>query len=361
MLGLARSRVPADRERLLMAVIDLCDHADPSEAIEAQGVLREIFMSLVVEAERDLRQRLAERLATAAWAPHALINILALDDIEIARPIIASSPVLKDQDLIRLLVEATLEHQVEVAKRPQIGSTVVDAILAQSHPDVLAALAGNETAEVGVAQLTRLVAASRRIAALRAPLSRHPKLTVDLAYALYVWVGDTLRHSIASRFRIDEDALHSVIEDVVKDAHAGAPSKADRLTTPEREGEREEMERRLVAKLASVGQLRPGYLLRALREGKLNLFIAALATLGDFPFDVLRRAVNSDRAEYLALACAAVGIDRSVFPSLLALVRDLNYGLPGGNSGDSVLAINHAFSRGREAADQTFRQLTHKI
>ena len=83
-----------------------------------------------------------------------------------------------------------------------------------------------------------------------------------------------------------------------------------------------------------------------------GLFTAALATLGDFPFDTVRRAVHSDRAEYLALACAAVGIDRSVFPSLLALVRDLNYGLPGGNSGDSVLAINHAFSRGREAADQ---------
>ena len=361
MLSLARSRAPADRERLLMAVIDLCDHADPSEAIEAQGVLREIFMSLVVEAERDLRQRLSERLANAAWAPHALINILALDDIEIARPIIAASPVLKDQDLIRLLVEATLEHQVEVAKRPRIGSTVVDAILAQSHPDVLAALAGNETAEIGVAQLTRLVAASRRLAALRSPLSRHPMLTIDLAYALYVWVGDTLRHSIASRFRIDEAALQEAVADVVKDAHTASPTAAERLAAPERSEEREEMERRLVQKLAQAGQLRPGYLLRALKEGKLNLFVAALANLGGYPFKAVRRAVDGDHAEHLALACAGVGIDRSVFPSLLALVRDLNGGRPNGTTGDSPLAINYAFSRGREAADQAFRSLSDRI
>ena len=31
----------------------------------------------------------------------------------------------------------------------------------------------------------------------------------------------------------------------------------------------------------------------------------------------------------LALACAAVGVDRSAFPSLLALVRQLNRGRPG--------------------------------
>ena len=108
-------------------------------------------MSLVVEAERDIRQRLAEKLAMASWAPAALINVLALDDIEIARPIIAESPVLQDADLIRLLVDATIEHQIEVARRPRLGPPVVAAILQQNEPAVLTALAGNSTAEVSAA------------------------------------------------------------------------------------------------------------------------------------------------------------------------------------------------------------------
>ena len=82
---LARSRNPQDRERLLASVIDLCAHnLDSSLTPEAQTVLEDIFMSLVAQAEWDIRQRLAQRLSTAPWAPSALISVLALDDIEIA-------------------------------------------------------------------------------------------------------------------------------------------------------------------------------------------------------------------------------------------------------------------------------------
>ena len=135
LLKLAQARAPADRERLLLAIADLCESASGAGALDAtavQALLNDIFMCLVMEAEREIRRRLAEKLARAAWAPRALVNVLALDDIEIARPIIASSPVLQDRDLIRLLVEATIEHQIEVARRPNIGPLIVDAILTQA-------------------------------------------------------------------------------------------------------------------------------------------------------------------------------------------------------------------------------------
>src|SRR4051812_24292663 len=120
MLALVRSKTPADRERLLSAIAQLCDGTPASKAPAVQALINDIFMGIVMEAEADIRRRLAERLAGAEWAPKALINVLALDDIEIARPIIALSPVLEDGDLVRLLVEATLEHQIEVARRPAI-------------------------------------------------------------------------------------------------------------------------------------------------------------------------------------------------------------------------------------------------
>src|ERR1700748_1594518 len=110
--ALAHSRAPADRERLLMAVADLCHGPGPLTG-QSKALVQDIFMGLVVQAERDIRARLSEKLSTAPWAPNGLVNILALDDIEIARPLIARSPMLQDADLIRLLVEATLEHQIE--------------------------------------------------------------------------------------------------------------------------------------------------------------------------------------------------------------------------------------------------------
>lgn len=332
LMSLARSRAPADRERLLLAVVDLCDAGDSATGLMTskpiQALLNSIFMSLVVEAERDIRRRLAEKLSHAAWAPAALINVLALDDIEIARPVIAASPVLQDHDLVRLLVEATIEHQIEVARRPNIGPPVVAAILQQNEPAVLTALAGNHTAAVDEGDLAVLVQASERLASLRTPLSRHPALGPKLARDLYLWVGQAIRQSLAARFRLDPDALDRALAASVREAHGGL---ADETAAPlERPGAREEMELRLVAKLEAAGQLRAGYLIRALKERRLTLFLASLSTLGRFDPGHVRRAVDSDRPELLALACAAVGIDRSVFPTILAMVRELNGGLPGG-------------------------------
>jgi len=327
---LARSRTPADRDRLLIALADLC-HAGGPAAAEApvQELLASIFMSLVVEAERDMRRRLAEKLADAAWAPPALINVLALDEIDVARPIIAASPVLKDEDLMRLLLEATIEHQIEVARRPRLGRPVVAAILRQAEPAVLTALAGNSTAELTDEDMRELVTEARRVAALRAPLARHPKLSSELALQLYVWLGQAMRQAISERFRLDPALLEAALAETVREAHGGVRAADDGLVVVAREGEREEMERRLVDKLHRAGQLRPGYLIRALREGRLSLFVAALARLGSFEPEQIRQAIDSPRPDLLQLACSAIGMDRSVYPALLQMVRSLNAGRPG--------------------------------
>ena len=333
LLSLARSREPADRERLLSGIVEMCDAGQAEgrqTAPEVQILLDSIFMTLVVEAERDIRARLAQSLADATWAPPALINILALDEIEIARPIIARSPILQDHDLIRLLVQATLEHQIEIARRPRLSPIVVEAILAKDESAVLTALASNPTAQISPEGLRQLVDKAREVVALRSPLARHPNLSSDLAEQLYLWVGRALRDALTARFQLDHDKMARAVEASLRAAHAGA-ALADKPTVEQAE-DREEMEAALVEKLDAAGQLRPGYLLRVLRERRLPLFLFALARLGGFDIRQVRRAVDSNRPELLALACSAVGIDRSVFPTILPHVRELNGGRPGGGA-----------------------------
>ena len=328
LLALAQSRTTDDRQRLLLGITALCD-ARPPEG-DLSPVLAEIFLLLARQAERDVRKILSERLAHADWAPRALVNVLALDEIEIARPIIAASPILRDEDLLKVLLEATIEHQIEVARRPQLSGRVADAIIDRGEPATLTALAGNRTAEIGADGLRRLVAHSRRVAALRAPLTRHPGLDAALARELYRWVGTALRQSIAGRFSLDMVRL-----DAELDAAIDAAARPE--TTPNvAEGpEREEMDRRLIAKLQAAGQLRAGYLIRAVREGRIGLFEQGLAALGGFSLSQVRFALRSTTPEPLYYACAAVGIDRAVFPPLLAEIRKLNGGPPG-NAGEAV-------------------------
>ena len=357
LLELAKSKAPADRERLLVGIVELCDAGDGAAVTaspQVKALLDSIFLGLVASAERDIRQRLAEKLSTADWAPPAMLNVLALDEIEIARPIIAASPVLQDADLIRLLVEATVEHQIEVARRPNIGADVVAAILRAAEPAVLTALAGNHSAEVGPAEMGELVQAAREIASLRSPLARHPRLTGELALQLYAWVGQALRQALAERFRLDPALLDTALAQSVAEAHTGdAGSPAD---DGGHDADRESMELRLVEKLHAAGQLRPGYLVRSLQEGRLSLFVFALATLGRFEPKQVRQVIGSEKPELLGLACAAVGIDRSVFPSILEMVRGLNEGRPGGGADGARRAIGAFGPVSPQVAGAAFRQ-----
>lgn len=332
LLSLAKSRQPADRERLLMNIVRLCEAAGSDggdEALRAKAIIDDLFMTLVLDAERAVRRRLAERIADVTWAPKALIHVLSLDDIEIARPIIARSPILEDDDLVRLLIETTLEHQIEVARRPDIGEKVCETILNMGDPAVLAALAANYTASLPENGMRRLVEGARTMPALRSPLARHPHLTTALGTALYAWVGEVLRDALASRFELDPAALKEVMGEAVKEAKAAPLGRPSPLERPE---DREAMEQRLIEKLDSAGQLKPGYLMRALREHKLSLFELGLSRLAGLPLDDLRTAITCDRPDVLAMACVAAHIDRSVFKTILTRVRELNGGKPGGDA-----------------------------
>jgi uncharacterized protein (DUF2336 family) len=90
-----------------------------------------------------------------------------------------------------------------------------------------------------------------------------------------------------------------------------------------------------VDKLQSAGQLRAGLLIRAIREKRLSLFEHGLATLGGFTVGQVRSALAASTPEALYYACAAVGIDRAVFPTLLIELRKLNGSLPG-DQGEAV-------------------------
>jgi uncharacterized protein (DUF2336 family) len=341
LLSLTRSRSLDDRQRLLLGVASLCEAA-PAGA-QVSGVLAEIFLALAGQAEREIRQVLADRIAAADWAPPALVNMLALDEIEIARPIIAASPLLKDQDLLRILVEATIEHQIEIARRPNLSGCVADAIIDQGEPAPLTALAANVSAEISDEGLRRLVDCSRRIAGLRAPLSRHPKLSDTLARQLYQWVGEALQQAISERFRVDPAALGVAVDQAVVQASTWRPAAL--APTGPGESERQEMERRLIDKLHGAGQLRPGFLIRAVRERRLSLFEQALAALGGFPVAQVRTAVLGPTPEPLFLACAAVGVDRAVFTAMLADIRKLTRGLPGDGAWSSDASSPEAAAR----------------
>ena len=308
----SRTERPAQpyRELLLAEMAKLCADAPRAREPAVRDGLGQVFARVLDAADPDARRRFAEREAAADWLSPALALRLARDEIAVAQPVIASSPALGEPELLALVAEGAAEHRAAAAARPHPSARLAEAVADTGEPLALAALAANPS-DLPAPILRRLVEDSRRIVALRAPLVRRSDLYGQLARRLSEWVGPELHAQLAARFDLGEPA-----------AADDAPDAQDRL----------------IAKLEAAGQLKPGYLVRTLRDGKLALFEAALAALGRFAPAEVRRALGCGRADLLALACVAVGIDRSVFPTVLNLVRALNEGRPGGGAPEALEA-----------------------
>ena len=318
------------RERLLAVMAETCAGSAKARDPAVGERLAAGFLSVLAGAEEDARARFAAKLAPADWPPRALVAHLALDALPVAQPVIAHSPRLSDDDLERVLAEGSPEHRAAVARRARPSPRLAEAVVDTGEPLALAALAGNLEADLPLPALRRLVESARRQVAVRAPLARRGDLGRDLAGRLSESVGDDLRAELTERYDLQPTPIRALADDA-------------------------EAEARLVSKLEAADQLKPGVLLRTLREGKGSLFEAALASLGGFDRAQVSRAIRSERPELLAFACTAVGIDRSVFPTVLELVRGLNAGAPasldpsaGGFEG--ALAVTDA-----RAAAQAFR------
>jgi uncharacterized protein (DUF2336 family) len=300
------------REEIFLAVASLYRIQGTGLNQRERALMHEILRRLTRDVEMAIRIALAERLADDTTAPHDLILLLADDSIEVARPLLLRSPLLTDEDMLKLLTGSGEAHHEAVATRAHIGEPLTDALVKSNAESVLVALVRNATARISPAAFETLVEKSRAIASLQEPLTRREDLPPVLAARMCEWVTDALKSYIAKNYRIAPERLDTAIaqaQTVLKSEPA--PPK-----TPPAESAQ-----KLIDKLAASGQLKAGFLLRVLHQGQLDLFDLALAKMANLPLAEMRTKFYDGGPRAVALACRGVGIDRCVFNTVFNLSR----------------------------------------
>jgi len=302
----------ATREEIYLAVASLYRIQGAGLNTRERELMREILRRLTRDVEMAIRIALAQRLAEDSSAPHDLILLLVDDTIEVARPLIINSPLLTENDVLRLIAEAGVGHQEAVAVRPNIGVPVTDALVKSGHDSVLLALVKNVTARISSSTYETLVQKSRALTGLQEPLIQRPDLPPRLAANMCEWVSDALKDYIKMNYAI---APHSV-DAALSDARTAIKSEPVGPSDPPADSAQ-----KLVDKLAASGQLKAGFLMRVLSQGQLDLFDLAFAKLTNMELQPFRAAFYEQGAHTVALACRAAGIDRSVFATVFNLSR----------------------------------------
>ncbi|MFO1186498.1 MAG: DUF2336 domain-containing protein [Alphaproteobacteria bacterium] len=308
LIELARHDSDEDRARLYGRIADLFQLPSASRSETERGLLIEIMRALSVQVDMRLRLALAERLADRGDADHSLILLLAHDEIEVAAPVIARSIVLTESDLVSIIRECSPRHSVTVAGRPAISARVCEALVETNRSDVFRVLTRNETAEIPPKTLEQLVDVSRHDPDLVDALAGR-RLPQSLAIRLFSWASVALKKHIAERYDIDPAVLEAELARSVSQELSRAPAI---------DHNRAKMLASLVDKMRANGQLKPGFLLKAVRDGQMDIFRVAFARMLEVDQATGDRILGGNDVVQIARATRAVGIDRSAFPAIIA-------------------------------------------
>jgi uncharacterized protein (DUF2336 family) len=306
LLEQARRSAQAEYDRLLDTATDLFLDAEARLSDEERRLMLGIMDRLVRDVEREVRAGLAERLSALPNAPRELVLKLAEDEVDIARPLILKSPVLRDDDLIELVRQRTREHRLCVAMRAGISAQVSQALIDSGDEDVIEALIRNDDAELALQAVNYLVEESRRVDRFREPLLERRDLPPALALRMFWWVSAALRRRILEGFKIDESNLDAMIQLTVQDAAA----KIDRGPTAAT---------KLARGLKDRGELTEANLIRMLRSGHVAAFTSGLAELAGIDTETAGRIMHCRGYEALAAACRGAGLNRQTFATIFML------------------------------------------
>ena len=258
-----------------------------------------------------VRRNLAERLAAAGAAPHDLVTRLANDQIEVARPVLEKSGVLRNADLLAIVRERGQEHLVAVSKRDTVDEEVSDALVARGDDAVLESLARNRGAALSRGAMEVMVTRSQRNEALHEPLVRRHNLPPDLMHEMFFWVSSALRANIlATTEDMDESRIDALLAETSRALERGGLPPED----PKWSGPRSSIREREVQ-----DELSPTFVVDLLRRKKIAECIVGFASLADIDESTAQRVLFQAGSEALAVACKAAGFDRNAFSNMMLL------------------------------------------
>src|SRR3546814_14063498 len=112
---------------------------------------------LVDQVEVQIRRHIADYLAERDDVPHDLITFLANDEITVSYPILVHSKLLKDEDLIDIILSRTQRHRLAIAIRPNLTEQISDYLIGSNDVEVITTLLCNDTAQIYSESLASLV------------------------------------------------------------------------------------------------------------------------------------------------------------------------------------------------------------
>lgn len=302
---LARDKKPMAQEELSNAVAELIG-METSE--RERELIADVLISLVRQAERDLKLALSAKLARMNDIPLRLALYIANEDIEVAAPMLIHSLALGDMDLMYILQSKPDSYWRMIAKRASMSPSVIKALVDTKDVSTVKTLLENNDITLPKDSLTNIVEMAKHSESLAKPLVLRPEIDADIAAQLYNFVGHELKKAIADKF---DKPMDSLIDETVLEFQSIAASE---FTPP----------RSLIAatkRQYDKSLLSVNMMLSNLRRGQIQTFIAQFSVINNLPPVIIEEMLTLPKGNGAAILCKAYDISKADFVSIFLLTN----------------------------------------
>lgn len=245
----------------------LLDSGSLSES--EKNLALEIVTVLARDVCEQVRRAVCESMKHSPLLPPEVARQLADDVDAIAVPLLMVTEVLNESDLIELVRNGNLAKQLAIAQRPQVGEPLSDALVDTESAEVVATLLENPGAQLPEGAYHKIVDVLHSDPRVQQAIVRRAFLPLTVIHRLTRVVASELREQMVDRLSLPPELVESFVQQ-------GWESALTKIAHGERRIEEVE---RLVDMLQREGALGATLVLRALLEGDLHFFEAALARL----------------------------------------------------------------------------------
>lgn len=301
---------PRKREKALALVSNLFVAGSSNYSSDQIAVFGDVLTALATDIETKVRIKLSHQLAKVAHAPANVIKSLAFDDeIAVAEPVLQWSEVLSDADLVTTASTKSQDHLQAISQRRTLSESVTDILVERGNHRVVRSTAKNPGARFSDKGFGKLVARARSDEALQLHVGTRPDIPRHHFLKVLETASATVRAKIAAEFPRAAETVSEVVAAVATDINTEV-----RGTSVEHSKARVRVKR-----LCMTGQFSEAEVHAFARADNFERTAVALSVFGQFPIDLVERALLDESSDTVLVLAKAAGCCWSTTKSILRL------------------------------------------
>lgn len=336
LVKLAEEGTDAARATLFGELCKLVTDDLEQRTTQELSIFAEVTLKLYGNASANDRVRLAQKISDCPKTPASLVRKIATDEISVASPVLASSPVFSQEDLLDLMEALSNGHLEAIAQRNDLSAEVSNALAQKGDKPIHRILAGNREIRLSRDAMLCLVRMAAEDAAVRENLALRSDLTPAICQKLLPLVNDEAKKHLNSIIQgaLSQDQLDQIA----------------RLKTLRRELghklENQDMSL-LWPEAQRAGATTDGLVTLLLQDQRFNHVIELMSLRGRIALKSLKDAIFSGKLETVMRTAARCGLQPQTF-ALFVKARCEHLRIPA-SKGSSWIGAYTAYLKELEA------------